>query len=77
VKVALRLLADADQGTRIRDARELWRAANRGLGSSEHAPDHPREVQEHEACEQHRESTDATPPLLSSAHSVHSWSTAA
>ena len=32
--------------------------------SSEHASDRPREVQEHEACEQHRERTDAALPLV-------------
>ena len=43
---------DAGYGTCEHNPRELYRAANRSLGTPERAADRPREVQEHKACDQ-------------------------
>jgi hypothetical protein len=53
----------ADEGTRERDPRQVHRAGNRGLRTPDHAADHRREVQEHKACDQGEERTNAAPHL--------------
>ena len=55
---------DARDGTRKRDPSKLHRTANSCLRITERSSDGRREVQKHEACEQHRERTDAALPLV-------------
>ena len=55
---------DARYGSGERGPCELCGAGYGGLRSSEDTSDHPREVQEHEAREQHCERADAALPLI-------------
>ena len=54
----------ARYGTRERDPSKLCRTASSRLRITERSSDGRREVQKHEACEQHRERTDAALPLV-------------